>query len=61
MPYGKCHFISFPVFIKNLLNKKDQNILNKLICTGLPPAERYHSCPEDLQCMYIILEKTSEN
>ena len=32
----RCHkrrFISFPVFIKNLLNKQDQNILKKLIST----------------------------
>ena len=47
----RCHerrFISFPVFIKNLLNKQDRNILKKLISTDChAPAERYHSCPED--------------
>ena len=30
-------FISFPVFIKNLLNKQDQNILKKLISTDCHP------------------------
>ena len=29
----KRRFISFPVFIKNLLNKQDRNILKKLIST----------------------------
>ena len=36
----RCHkrrFISFPVFIKNLLNKQDQNILKKLISTDCHP------------------------
>ena len=36
----RCHkrrFISFPVFIKNLLNKQDQNISKKLISTDCHP------------------------
>ena len=36
----QCHkrrFISFPVFIKNLLNKQDRNILKKLISTDCHP------------------------
>ena len=36
----RCHkrrFISFPGFIKNLLNKQDQNILKKLISTDCHP------------------------
>ena len=36
----RCHkhrFISFPVFIKNLLNKQDRNILKKLISTDCHP------------------------
>ena len=33
----KRHFISFPVFIENLLNKQDQNILKKLISTVCHP------------------------
>ena len=33
----KRHFISFPVFIKNLLNKQDRNILKKLISTDCHP------------------------
>ena len=54
-----CHkrrFISFPVFIKNLLNKQDRNILKKWNINGLSPTERHHSCPED---MYIILGKNA--
>ena len=36
----RCHkrcFISFPVFIKNLFNKQDRNILKKLISTDCHP------------------------
>ena len=36
----RCHkrrFISFPVFIKSLLNKQDRNILKKLIPTDFHP------------------------
>ena len=36
----RCHkrcFISFPVLIKNLLNKQDRNILKKLILTDCHP------------------------
>ena len=36
----RCHerlFISFPVFIKNLLNKQDRNILKKVISTDCHP------------------------
>ena len=36
----RCHkrgFISFPVFIKNLLNKQDRNILKKLKSTDCYP------------------------
>ena len=36
----RCHkrrFISFPFFIKNLLNKQDRNILKKLISTDCHP------------------------
>ena len=53
-PITRNRFISFPVFIKNLLNKQDRNILKKSNINGLSPTERYHSCPED---MYIILGK----
>ena len=35
--YHKRRFISFPVFIQNLLNKQDRNILNKLISTDCYP------------------------